>query len=242
MAWKIDFDYVSAQPDFDFDPAPDGTTPWGFGWGWGRGSRVAEAQVPQSARQKDNNRLVDVFPLPGFSCVNKRFRDVVESFEPNTHQFFPITLRSKKGVTYDEPYFLINVCQTFDSIMVGNSNTEWRVRLAGGLEGMPYVSRPNPPRLISRPTIAGRHLWRNYWIYEGDIMVSDDLRDALLREKIIRLKLKEPRAQYYEEVDSYFTYQEQAPAMLDWMETNRPSVMFDQHLDWIKTYTPHWLA
>lgn len=125
--------------------------------------------------------------------------------------------------------------------MASSGNTEWGVRVAGGLEGMPYVSRPNPPRFVSRSTISGRHLWRNYWLYEGDIMVSNELRDTLLKEKITRLKLKEPRASYFEEVDTAFDYREQAPGLIGWIEANRPPVMLEEHRDWVKTHMPHWI-
>lgn len=248
MTWKIDIDYVSAQPDFEIGSDEDGAKPWGFGWGgsgWGAGHSLIGRPVPKSATQTDSNKLVDVFPLPGFVCVGERFRAIVESFEPGVHEFYPIELKSRKGVRYEEPYFLINVCQRFDSILVKGIDLEWGRRVAGGLEGIPYLSRmvgTKPPLPVSRSTIAGRHLWLNYWIWEGGgIMVSDQLRAALMDAKVRRLKFKEPRAEHFDEVDTPFDYRQQVPHIVDWMEANRPAEMFERDLTWVKTYMPHWL-
>ncbi|WP_331374800.1 imm11 family protein [Sinorhizobium chiapasense] len=244
MAWKIGFDYVSAQPDFSIDKHNNGTEPWGFGWSWGAGRSLVGHPVPTSATQTDSNTLVDVFPMPGFACVSERFRTIVEAFEPGVHEFFPILLKSRKGAPHEEPYFLINVCQRFDSILVKGISLEWGRRVAGGLEGMPYLSRmgTKPPLPVSRTTIAGRHLWLNYWVWEGGgIMVSDQLRSALMDAKIRRLKFKEPRAEHFDEVDTPFDYRGQVPHIVDWMEKNRPATMFERDPDWVKTYMPHWL-
>ncbi len=242
MAWKIDYDYVSAQPSFAFDKDSNGEEPWGFGWGWGTGHRPFDRPVPTSATQTDGNKLVDVFPMPGFACVSERFRAIVESFEPGIHEFHPIQLKSKKGVPHGDPFFLINVRQRFDSIVVKGNNVEWATMMGGDLVGMPFVTRPNAPRFVSRTTITGRHLWLNLWIYAGGIMVSDELRAAFVDAKIKRLDLKEPWAHYFEEVDGSFDYREQTPEMIDWMERHRPKSMYEQHSDWVKTYMPHWLS
>lgn len=243
MAWHIGFDYVSAQPDFVIDPLEDGTTPWGFGWSWGTGHSL-RYPAPRSATQTDNHKLVDVFPMPGAACVSDRFRQVVEAFEPGVHEFHPIQLRSRKGVPYEERYFLINVRQRFDCILVRGAAVDWREKLAGGLEGMPYLSHRSgrPPLTASRAAIAGRHLWLNYWLQEGGgVMISDALRSALMGARIRRMTFKEPWAEHFEEVDTPFDYREQTPNVIQWMEDNRPDILFEQHLDWVKGHMPHWL-
>ncbi|MBD9375654.1 hypothetical protein IB238_23900 [Rhizobium sp. ARZ01] len=243
MAWKIDIDCVSAQPNFEIDTDDDWMKPYGFG-SWGAIHSLIGRPVPRSATQTDSNKLVDVFPLPALACVGERFRAIVESFEPGIHEFYPIQLKTRKGVPYEEPYFLINVGQRFDSILVKGIDLEWGRRVAGDLEGIPYLSRmgTKPPLPVSRSTIAGRHLWLNYWVWEGGgIMVSDQLRAALMDAKVRRLNFKEPWAEHFDEIDAPFDYREQVPHIVDWMETHRPTAMLDQHLDWVKTYMPHWL-
>lgn len=245
MAWNIGYDYVSAQPSFEIDKDDHGTEPWRFGLpshGWGAGRSLIGSPVPKGATQADSNKLVDVFPLPGFACVSQRFRAIVELFEPGIHQFFPIQLKSRKRVPYEEPYFLINVCQRFDSILVKGVDLPWGKIVAGGLKGMPILSRmgTKPPLHVSRTTIAGRHLWLNRWIGAGEIMVSDQLRAALMDAKIRRLRFKEPWAEHYVEVDTPFDYREQVPHIVDWMEANRPA-MLERDIDWVKAHMPHWL-
>ena len=249
MAWKIGINYVSAQPDFEIGADEDGAKPWGFGWGalgWGAGHSLIGRPVPKRATQTDSKKLVDIFPLPGFVCVGERFRAIVESFEPGVHEFYPIELRSRKGVLYEEPYFLINVCQSFDAILVKGIDLEWGRMAAVGLEGMPYprrlVTGAKPPLPISKPTIAGRHLWLDYWVFgRNGIMVSDQLRTALMDAKIRRLMLKEPWATRFVEIDTPFDYREQVPQIVDWMEANRPAEMLERHRNWVKAYMPNWL-
>jgi len=242
VAWKIDYDYVSAQPDFALDKAADGMAPWGFGWGWGTGQSLFGRPAPTSATQTDNNKLVDVFPLPGFACVSERFKNVVASLEPGVHGFHPIQLRSKKGIPHDAPYFLLDVKQRFDSILVKDNNAEWSTMLGGDLVGMPFVTKPDAARFVSRPAIAGRHLWLNHWIYSGGIMVSDRLHRALTDAKIRRLQLKEPWARYFNEVDVPFDYREQVPDMIAWMDTHRPNSVREGHAHWVQEHMPHWLS
>jgi hypothetical protein len=95
----------------------------------------------------------------GACLCGERFR----AFELGVHDFHPIQLKSRKGVPCDEPYFLINVRRRFDSILVKGLGREWGTRVAGGLEGMPYLRvrfGHTPPQPVSRPAIAGRHLRR----------------------------------------------------------------------------------
>lgn len=245
MAWKLDIDFVSAQPSFEIDKDSAGEAPWGFGWGCGALHSRIGCPVPTSATQTDSKPLVDVFPLPGFACVSERFRAIVESFEPGVHEFFPIQLKSRKRVAYAEPYFLINVRQRFDCILIKGIEFEWGSMVALGLEGMPYMSwmGKRPPMSASKTTIAGRHLWRTRWVPQSrKIMVSDQLRAALIDAKIRRLTFKEPWAQHFAEVDTPFDYREQVPGIVDWIEANRPAVLLEEHLDWVKAHMPHWLS
>lgn len=73
-------------------------------------------------------------------------------------------------------------------------------------------------------------------------MVSDQLRAALMDAKIRRLTFKEPWAQHFDEVDTPFDYREQVPGIVDWIEANRPAVLLEEHLDWVKAHMPHWLS
>ncbi len=72
-------------------------------------------------------------------------------------------------------------------------------------------------------------------------MVSDQLRAALMDAKIRRLRLKEPWAEHFDEVDTPVNYREQVPHVVDWMEANRPASMLESDIDWVKAHMPHWL-
>lgn len=157
MAWNLDIGHVSAQPSFEIDKAVDGVRPAIWGWGWGTGSSLAGHQVPRSATQTDSNKLADIFPLPVLACVGQRVRAIVEAFELGVHDFHPIQLKSRKGVPCDEPYFMINVRQRFDSILLKGLGREWGTRVAAASKECPisaFVSailQPNPSTVRRLP-------------------------------------------------------------------------------------------
>lgn len=155
MAWNLDFGHVSAQPSFEIDKAVDGVRP--AIWGWRTGSSLAGHQMPRGTTQTDSNKLADIFPLPALACVGQRVRAIVEAFEPGVHDFHPVQLKSRKGVPYDEPYFMINVRQRFDSILVKGLGREWGTRVAAASKECPIsalvlaVLHPNPSAVRRLP-------------------------------------------------------------------------------------------
>ena len=55
----------------------------------------------------------------GLLVVNGDVRAVIEKLDPNTHQFFPLTFRTKRGVIIDGPWFAMNVSKKQDTLAMG---------------------------------------------------------------------------------------------------------------------------
>lgn len=239
MVWQTDINYVVAEPNFEFEFGLEEASPYRWGWQWGLGRRAIKERVPTSALQTDRKKLVDVFPLGGCFAVSAKFRQIIETFEPGIHEFHPVDLIQKGGASYDLEYFIINVCQRFDSILLSNSKVDWGYVRAESLLGMPYVSSIEGLRCVSKSMISGNHLWLNDFIFPGKPMISNELRNALMENRITRLLYNEPWSIAYDEIDYPFRYGEQMPNLISWIEENKPDYLVDTRHEWLKQHVPH---
>ncbi|MFN0192232.1 MAG: imm11 family protein [Aestuariivirga sp.] len=147
-----------------------------IGAGWNTGLRLPSELVPKEARMQRGEKFYDVYNnfqiAPG---VSKRFKDLVESIEPDVHQFFPIEVFRQDGVTpYGEPFWLMNICTRVDAICIEKSDMYQRGEDRGPLyDGdYPWYGRyviksmdygTGPPRItIYKDRVVGRSMWCDY--------------------------------------------------------------------------------
>ncbi|WNZ53878.1 hypothetical protein QT397_00455 (plasmid) [Microbulbifer sp. MKSA007] len=126
-----------------------------------------------------------MFVMPATCAVSEKFKCIVEELEPDVHQFFPIQLKNKDGIPYDERYYLINVGQKFAAILVGKSagcTQSWRVEAIE--RKMPFLLTHDDGLVLSKPKIAGRHLWLSQVIAPNTYFCSDELMARFKKEKI----------------------------------------------------------
>ena len=114
--------------------------------------------------------------------VCQGFRDAVEDLEPGVHRFFPVVLRMRSGEPAERRYFILNIHQQFDAILLRHSDWDWR--WSGGKKMYPNEERkflpPMGTRLgLSRPAIAGRHLWHSMHMALFFSFVSDELYERM---------------------------------------------------------------
>ena len=188
----------SAQycPIVDWELAPGHYAPslW-------RGRAVDATAVPHRGVLKSKHKkLPDVFGFKGSFMVCGDFRRIIEDFEPGVHQFFPVEVikKNRQPVPGNGRYYAFNVMQKFDSLLTARSNVQW---IDVDAEKFPGVMALHPGRgplqiVLSRPQIAGRHVWRGDRLLGGAIYFSDQLVDALQAAK-----LKQLRYTYVREVD-----------------------------------------
>src|SRR5690348_15250803 len=60
------------------------------------GFPIAADNVPTTWRWASSQPLPDFYTPRGFPCISPRVKDIIESFEPGVHQFFPIKVIDKK--------------------------------------------------------------------------------------------------------------------------------------------------
>jgi len=98
-----------------YDRTPDGgklITPFGSG------RPIKPDHLPTKVNRVDPNKprtpLLDVERLGSLFFVCQIFKDIVDEFEPDTHQFFPIELFELGEKVAD--YYLFNICTRLDTI------------------------------------------------------------------------------------------------------------------------------
>ena len=138
MAHVVKIGFSDRMPAFEWDEEPEPMASFGFSFG----RRIDDLSIfPKSATQKDTKKICDVFSMPALNCVNGRFRDLVEEFEPGVHQFIPISLKRKDGTPIEGEYFIFNCCQLLGAVLVNETKCgEWRKVVAGPDEDVIVVN------------------------------------------------------------------------------------------------------
>jgi hypothetical protein len=155
--------------------------------------------VPRRAFQVSPHKTTPDFVQisGGARAVCDEFRAMVEALEPGVHQFFPVELLRKDGspVILGREWFLLNICNRVDAVVVERSNIYWEEK-PGGRRVM-HPRRQPPGLVLRRSAIAGRHLWRGL----THLRVNEFWSDALMRE-VQRAKLRKVRAVPLEESEN----------------------------------------
>jgi hypothetical protein len=123
-----------------------------------------ELSVARQVKQASGG-LPDIVAIAIYNFCNQRFKNFVESWEPGLHIFHPVKFLRANGDFIAE-YYAWTVGQDVDCLFTGNLAEFWRedrfdlvrARTFANL----YYRRPQrDPTVIqvSRPAIAGRHLW-----------------------------------------------------------------------------------
>lgn len=206
-----------------------------------RGGRALEHGVrfdgapPESliARQEDTKKLCDAFYIIGFICVSFRLRELIESFEPNKHQFFPITLEAKNGTPYTDKYFIFNPCTIMDAYL-DVADSKW--------QELPNLMRPYrkgfEPVTLSSQEIAGQHVWMGGFMGSNDLFVSDALRKRIEKERM-RYFWFQPLT----ERDVPWKPEVEMPQVLAWLEADpmRFQELIRKRPEWVRKHRPDWL-
>jgi len=121
------------------------------------------------------NRISDFFTPRGIPCISKRLKAIIERFEPDVHQFFPVDVVGKNGDLFAKHYFFI-VCNRLDSI----DRDSMPYELIGGRWN---GAGPLNVLIFNKRQIGGAHVWIDKYV--GDIMlVSNALAGALQKAQL----------------------------------------------------------
>ncbi|MEZ5752413.1 MAG: hypothetical protein R3D60_10740 [Paracoccaceae bacterium] len=137
--------------------------------------KVLPEEVPKLfVVEKPKAKWRDFFKVTGaIKVVREPVRELIERLDPGVHQFFPVTMRTKRGVVIEGPWFVIVITARQDSIVPGYRGKFISNQLPDGrylLNSM--VKHGQVP--IDATRLSGLHLWREAKAVDG-IFASDEL-------------------------------------------------------------------
>lgn len=97
------------------------------------------------------------------AAVDGDMKDLIESIEPEVHNFYPIEIRMPRGQVFPNPYYILVIGQYFDSFVPEKSRDEPFKEMpnSGGLLHIKFGPKNRIPDLAFAQSIhGGAHLWR----------------------------------------------------------------------------------
>ena len=128
--------------------------------------------------------LPDAYSLNGFCCLSSKFRDFIEAFDPDCHQFFPIRVASKYRLFKDQIDFLFNACIIKDSI--DTSESEFKFRTINDKRFV-YDGQATTSARVLRKHLGPGNIWREE-LYLNDLYLSNDFYYAAISSGLKGLK------------------------------------------------------
>ncbi len=203
MAYLLEFDHgqpVLLEKFLDGNPIriipvglkfptfpPDGGQPITFEMA--DGMPVQPGNVPTKIKLRTEPKpFPDIWMAggPGKWMVSDKFRALVEQFEPEAHQFFPVEVFDKK----DQPVgnsWLFNICYRLDTVDRERSELGETVSPRTGKVGL-YSFDYNSTLALNKHAIRGKHLWRDKWLTRATLL-SDAFVVAMKAQGITGGKL-----------------------------------------------------
>jgi hypothetical protein len=112
------------------------------------------------------------------AVVDAEFMELLETFEPGVHKFYPIEIRMPKNQAFLEPYHILVIGQYFDSFMPEKSKDEPVSELPNSGGKLHVKSGPKnrlPDLAFAQGVHGSAHLWRERRFGERLTCLSDAL-------------------------------------------------------------------
>lgn len=166
------------------DESPDGRFSVKFELG-NSGRPVDPTHMPTRCRRKGNKGL-PVYEVDntwgGGLRVTAKFKDIVESFEPDVHQFFPLQIEQGGKVIAER--FIFYICNRLDTL----AKDLCRPKVERGKRYMP-VRDGTDKRVYDLSKIGGHHAWRDR--FSSGAMISNELLAALSEQDFTGFSYRE---------------------------------------------------
>jgi len=147
---------------------------------WDRGGRVLQShELPKILHLKKKGGLSDAFLSRNRIVIfSERLKDLVESFDPKLHSFFPIEIQHPGGDVVDGNWFILNLTSRKKSVIKSLSGV---FQTTDGVSTQFKTSQG--PAVFSPNALKGAHIW-----FEEDFgserFVSDELMKAIKEHEI----------------------------------------------------------
>ena len=146
------------------------------------GFPISPDHVPLRVRWGSRSKPVDYITLRGSSCISPKMKSIIEQFEPDVHQFFPLQVVNKAGEQIAERWLWV-VCNRIDSVDREHTNLvlEFGCWTADDIE--------NPKLVFNKGQSGPRHFWRDKHLMAKSLICSDEAGAALLLANLTALQL-----------------------------------------------------
>jgi hypothetical protein len=146
------------------------------------GYRIEGKNVPTIWQWTSKRQVPDYYIPRGFPCISTRMKGVVEEFEPDVHQFFPVTVVNKAKEKIAERWLWV-VCSRIDGVDREHTNLFFQnERLwtsSYKVEGH-WKKVRNPKVVFNKSQTRGYHFWRDKHLMGGGIYASDEGAETVL--------------------------------------------------------------
>ncbi len=124
--------------------------------------------------------------------ISTEIMDLIENFEPKTHQYFPVQIKGSGGEISENNYFALNICTNLDALDFEKSNVikttvpADRRRYSFGRRFLVYKEDPIPnltepyDYFVSNEKVCGKSIWFQHGnSLVTQFFVSDELYSAI---------------------------------------------------------------
>jgi hypothetical protein len=189
------------------DSTPDGG---GLIGGMGCGRPVSPESMPTKIRWDEGHLALPDFQKSRCITLSERAKELIERFEPSTHQFFPVDFFNNIDGNFLERRYILNVCNRIDSMdhdkttyvmrnVVATTGVEINRWMAVNFLVINNEQHLIPPNfshdtkscfVFSLAKIGNNHLWFDKHLYaEHGPWMSDALAEAIMHSGMTGLKL-----------------------------------------------------
>lgn len=121
-------------------------------------------------------------------CVDEQFKRIIEEFEPDIHQFWPIKISMYGNVTYPGTYFGLRIGRFLNAFCPNESDPNCFEEFNNRYYGLGPTKKYMSGLVFSQQAMSGAHLWREQGISGPDLFLSD-----ALHERSMDMGLRLPR-------------------------------------------------
>lgn len=130
-------------------------------------------------------------PTTGTLLVSKKFRALVEAWDPVRHSYISVALRLPTGEVVEGDYFIFVPQNPVENGIVAEESDVSNRIVKGQMMG--YRPSTLRPRLMWRKSVVGdRHLWTDIYL-KDEITVSDEFFDELQKHGVFGYQAHEAR-------------------------------------------------
>ncbi len=196
---------------------------------WFPGPKVTDtSNIPTVAVQTlpYTEELPDVFPINSAGVVSARFKAIVETVEPDMHQFFPVELRRENGTAHVGEYFIFHPTRYAPCVLLSKSGIRSKVTVQYGRRtGLPNYHVHDGEYVISRPAYGDRKIFGSFFVEHDALLVADEVVERIKAEQLTNFRLYPVR-----ELDKPWVFENEAPELAAFLK-ERPDIAAEYQQD-----------